>query len=75
MAEGPSGNRLPSVVTPRAVSSPLDGLRVLYLQFSLQLLPMGNEIFDIFVSYERADWRHATDIVSILQARGGEKVA
>ena len=31
---------------------------------------MGNETFDVFVSYARADGRHAADIVSVLQARG-----
>src|SRR5215469_13925786 len=31
---------------------------------------MGNETFDVFVSYARADGRHAEDIVSVLQARG-----
>jgi hypothetical protein len=31
---------------------------------------MGNEAFDVFVSYARADWRHAADIVAGLQARG-----
>jgi WD40 repeat protein len=31
---------------------------------------MGDEEFDVFVSYARADSRHAADIVSVLQARG-----
>jgi hypothetical protein len=31
---------------------------------------MGNETFDVFVSYARADARHAVDIVSVLRARG-----
>ena len=31
---------------------------------------MANETFDVFVSYARADWRHAADINSALRARG-----
>ena len=31
---------------------------------------MGNETFDVFVSYARADARHAADIVSVLRAQG-----
>jgi energy-coupling factor transporter ATP-binding protein EcfA2 len=31
---------------------------------------VGNEVFDVFVSYARADWRHAADIDSVLRARG-----
>ena len=31
---------------------------------------MGNEVFDVFVSYARADARHAADIDSVLRARG-----
>ena len=31
---------------------------------------MGNETFDVFVSYARADSRHAVDIVSVLRAQG-----
>src|SRR5215472_16996191 len=31
---------------------------------------MGNEAFDAFVSYARADLRHALDIVSVLRAQG-----
>jgi TIR domain-containing protein len=31
---------------------------------------MGHETFDVFVSYARADSRHAADIVSVLRARG-----
>jgi hypothetical protein len=32
-------------------------------------MAMANEAFDVFVSYARADWRHAADIVAVLQAR------
>ena len=31
---------------------------------------MANEIYDVFVSYSRADWRHAAEIDSILRAKG-----
>jgi hypothetical protein len=31
---------------------------------------VATEALDVFVSYARADWRHATDIDSILRARG-----
>ena len=31
---------------------------------------MGNEIYDVFVSYARADSRHAAEIDSVLRARG-----
>jgi hypothetical protein len=31
---------------------------------------MADNSFDVFVSYARADWRHAADIVAGLQARG-----
>jgi hypothetical protein len=29
-----------------------------------------NEAYDVFVSYARADWRHAAEIDSILRAKG-----
>jgi TIR domain len=31
---------------------------------------VGDGAFDIFISYARADWRHAADIDSVLRARG-----
>jgi ABC-type multidrug transport system fused ATPase/permease subunit len=31
---------------------------------------VDNQAFDVFLSYARADWRHATDIDSVLRARG-----
>ena len=31
---------------------------------------MANETYDIFVSYSRADWRHAADIDSFLRTKG-----
>jgi TIR domain len=31
---------------------------------------VGNQVFDVFVSYARADWRHAADIDLFLRARG-----
>jgi hypothetical protein len=31
---------------------------------------VGHEIYDVFVSYSRADWRHAADIDAVLRARG-----
>jgi TIR domain len=31
---------------------------------------VGNEVYDVFVSYSRADWRHAVEIDSALRARG-----
>ena len=31
---------------------------------------MGNESYDVFVSYARADWRHAADIDSVLRSEG-----
>jgi TIR domain len=31
---------------------------------------LGSESYDVFVSYARADWRHAADIDSALRARG-----
>jgi WD40 repeat protein/energy-coupling factor transporter ATP-binding protein EcfA2 len=31
---------------------------------------VGNENYDVFVSYSRADWRHAADIDSILRSKG-----
>ena len=31
---------------------------------------MANETYDVFVSYSRADWRHAADIDSVLRAKG-----
>jgi hypothetical protein len=33
-------------------------------------MAVANETYDVFVSYSRADWRHATDIDSILRAKG-----
>jgi TIR domain len=30
----------------------------------------GDEFYDVFVSYSRADWRHAVEIDSALRARG-----
>jgi hypothetical protein len=31
---------------------------------------VGQEIYDVFVSYSRADWRHAADVDAALRARG-----
>jgi hypothetical protein len=31
---------------------------------------VANEIYDVFVSYSRADWRHAADIDSVLRDKG-----
>ena len=31
---------------------------------------MGTEIYDVFVSYSRADWRHAAEIDSVLRSKG-----
>jgi hypothetical protein len=31
---------------------------------------VANETYDVFVSYLRADWRHAADIDSVLRANG-----
>jgi hypothetical protein len=31
---------------------------------------VGEEIYDVFVSYSRADWRHAAEIDAALRARG-----
>jgi TPR repeat protein/energy-coupling factor transporter ATP-binding protein EcfA2 len=31
---------------------------------------VANETYDVFVSYSRADWRHAADIDSVLRAKG-----
>jgi hypothetical protein len=31
---------------------------------------VANEVYDVFVSYSRADWRHAADIDSVLRAKG-----
>ena len=31
---------------------------------------MASEIYDVFVSYSRADWRHAAEIDSVLRANG-----
>ena len=31
---------------------------------------VANETYDVFVSYSRADWRHAADINSALRANG-----
>ena len=31
---------------------------------------MGNESYDVFVSYSRADWRHAREIDSVLRDKG-----
>jgi WD40 repeat protein len=31
---------------------------------------VGNESYDVFVSYSRADWRHAADIDSVLRSKG-----
>jgi hypothetical protein len=31
---------------------------------------VANETYDVFVSYSRADWRHAAEIDSVLRARG-----
>jgi TIR domain len=33
-------------------------------------MAVANETYDVFVSYSRADGRHATDIDSILRAKG-----
>ena len=33
-------------------------------------LTVANETYDVFVSYSRADWRHAAEIDSILRAKG-----
>src|SRR5262245_40638803 len=34
------------------------------------MLVVENESYDVFVSYSRADWRHAADIDAVLRARG-----
>jgi hypothetical protein len=31
---------------------------------------VGKETYDVFVSYSRADWRHAADIDSVLCSKG-----
>jgi hypothetical protein len=31
---------------------------------------VANETYDVFVSYSRADWRHAAEIDSVLRAKG-----
>jgi hypothetical protein len=31
---------------------------------------VGDDIYDVFVSYARAEWRHAMEIDSALRARG-----
>ncbi|MGA7453265.1 MAG: toll/interleukin-1 receptor domain-containing protein [Rhodoplanes sp.] len=31
---------------------------------------MANETYDVFVSYSRADWRHAAEMDSVLRAKG-----
>jgi TIR domain len=31
---------------------------------------LANEAYDVFVSYSRADWRHAIEIDSVLRAKG-----
>jgi TIR domain len=31
---------------------------------------VANEPYDVFVSYSRADWRHAADIDAVLRAKG-----
>jgi hypothetical protein len=31
---------------------------------------VGDEVYDVFVSYARWDWPHAADIVAALRARG-----
>jgi hypothetical protein len=33
-------------------------------------MPAGNESFDVFVSYSRADARHAAEIDSVLRDKG-----
>jgi hypothetical protein len=33
-------------------------------------LALQSEAYDVFISYARADWRHAADIDSVLRARG-----
>jgi hypothetical protein len=33
-------------------------------------MTVASETYDIFVSYSRADWRHAADIDSVLRAKG-----
>ena len=33
-------------------------------------LTVANETYDVFVSYSRADWRHAAEIDSVLRAKG-----
>jgi hypothetical protein len=33
-------------------------------------LALQTEVYDVFMSYARVDWRHAADIDSVLQARG-----
>src|SRR5262249_8931969 len=33
-------------------------------------MAVGTETYDVFVSYSRADWRHAADIDSVLRAKG-----
>jgi hypothetical protein len=32
--------------------------------------PVANETYDVFVSYSRADWRHAAEIDSVLPGNG-----
>ena len=33
-------------------------------------MTLANETYDVFVSYSRADWRHAAEIDSVLRAKG-----
>jgi TIR domain len=33
-------------------------------------MTVASEAYDVFVSYSRADWRHAADIDSVLRAKG-----
>jgi TIR domain len=33
-------------------------------------MAIASETYDVFVSYSRLDWRHATDIDSALRAKG-----
>jgi hypothetical protein len=33
-------------------------------------LAVASETYDVFVSYSRADWRHAAEIDSVLRAKG-----
>jgi len=33
-------------------------------------MAVANEAYDVFVSYSRADWRHAADIDALLRAKG-----